>query len=174
MNSEGDNKIFKADSDLVAASGEKLIDSSKSYSTKSLNDLYERMTKSGQYSQEELDKVDAAKKEAQYALFKQIVSADNVKNNGASLNGAEAQIFQAAKTIYQVGSKYSKENDKVFEAYQGVEFKDMSDVLASDTASFAKNIKGATFNAERQADAIKNGDEYAQAKANAQRAQEKK
>ena len=61
-------------------------------------------------------------------------------------------------------------SDKVFEMYQGVdEFKDMGRLLAKDSGDFATNVKGATFNAERQAAAIKNSNEYAQAKADAQR-----
>ena len=160
---------YSAASDLVSSTGEKLIDSSKTYSTKALNDLYDRMTKSGRYSQDELDKVDAAKKEAQRIRFGQIVSATNVANDGKSLTGTAAQIYQGAKTIYQVGHKYSKDDDKVFAMYDGVEFADMSTTLAPDTKGFGTNIKGAAFDAERQADAIKNSNEYAQASANAQR-----
>ena len=161
--------VYQASADLVSSTGETLIDHNKKYSAKQLNDLYGRMAKSGRYSQQELDKVDSAKKQAQQLRFAQIVNATNVANDGKNLTGTAAQIYQGAKTIYQIGYKYRNDSDEVFKMYQGVDdFKDMGRLLAKDSGDFATNVKGAAFNAERQAAAIKSSNEYAQAKADAQ------
>lgn len=160
-----DNAITYTGPSVTDSRGNVLLQSGNSYSAKAANDILSRMKSSGQYSAAEIEAMEDAKKAIQKSRF------DDIRTRGASgttLHGTEAQIFQGAKSIYDIGKKYENDRDEVFK-----EFKHASSV---DDASInmGRDFKGASYNAERQADAIKNSSEYARAQANAKRADEKK
>lgn len=159
------NTAFNSDNDVkikgfgyTTKSGEVLVDSAKGYSTKGLNDLLDRMKNSGGYTQEDIDQVDTIKKAVQEERFKTII-ADGAA--GKELYGTESQIYTAAQSIFNIGKRYANEEDKVFEAFKGV------DSVDSSKLSMGKDFKGASFNAQRSAAEKKSSPEYAKAKVNA-------
>ena len=159
-----DKKITYSGPDVKDKNGNVLFKSGGSYSSKDANDILGRMKSSGQYSASEIEAMEEAKKKMQTARF------EDIRKRGADkekLTGTEAQIFQGQQTIHSIGKKYANDDDKVFEGFAGTEVNDKS-------LSMGKNFKGAAFNAERTADAMKNSSEYSTAKANAQRAEQKK
>ena len=107
-----------------------------------------------------------AKKAMQKAKFDDVRVRGHA--NPSSLHGTEAQIYAGASTIYNIGRAYANDDDRVFADFQHVT--DITDTSLSMGHSF----KGAGFDAGRQADAIKNSQDYARAKANAQRAEQNK
>lgn len=162
MNSDTD-KFYSFGSDFNASNGETLIRAGQNYSTKDMNDMLERMKSSGQYRQTEIESVDSMLKEVQKAKF------DSVRNtsNPDSLSGTESQIYAAADTIYKVGKKYANDSDQVFSSYGS------ATSVADPSLNMGRDFKGASFNASRSADKIKNSPKYKQAKANKNEAQKK-
>lgn len=160
-----DHDFTYAGPSVVDSHGNVLFQSGQSYSTKTANDILSRMKDSGQYTATEIEAMEDAKKAMQKTRF------DEIRTMGASgvkLHGTEDQIFQGAETVYKVGKKYQGDDDEVFKAYQH------ATSVADASISMGPDFKGATFKAERQADAIKNSAEYARAQANAKRADDKK
>lgn len=165
-------KVHRQGNNLNSSNGETLLVAGTQYSTKSLNDLYNRMVSSGRYSQADLDAVDSIKKEAQFELFKNVVmTKHNIDNDGKGLIDTQAQIFQAAKTIHQVGTKYGDDDDQIYKDYRGTSLESFINTV-TDKADFGTKVKGAAYAGGRQKETIKNSSEYAQASANAKRAQE--
>lgn len=162
MNSD-DNKFYSFGSDFKSSSGETLIKAGQNYSTKGMNDLLDRMKSSGQYTQSDIESVDGMLKEVQKAKF------DNVRSvsDPDTLSGTESQIFSGAQTIFEVGTKYANDDDKVFEQFKGI-------TSVSDTSlSMGKDFKGASFNAKRESEKIKNSAKYNKASADKSEAQKK-
>lgn len=160
-----DNKIRYAGPDVVDSNGNVLFQSGRNYSIKDAKDTLERMRQSGQYDESTLKSMENAHKSLQKARFDDIRARGH---NGQQLYGTEAQIYQGAQTIYEIGKKYSTDDDQVFAAYQNV------NNVADPNLSMGPDFKGAAYNADRQAEAIKSSAEYAQAKADAQRVEESK
>lgn len=157
-----DNSLTYSGPDVKDSKGNVLLASGSTTSTKKANDLLSRMKSSGQYSASEIEAMEEAKKKLQVAKFDAVRQASNPN----ALFGTEAQIYQAAETIYKIGKKYSGDADHVFINFAG------ASSVADASISMGADFKGASFNAERQADAIKNSQSYAQAKANAARAEQ--
>lgn len=160
-----DNKIRYAGPDVVDSNGNVLFQSGTNYSIKDAKDTLERMRQSGQYDESTLKSMEDAHKSLQKARFDDIRARGH---NGQQLYGTEAQIYQGAQTIYEIGKKYSTDDDQVFAAYQNV------NNVADPNLSMGPDFKGAAYNADRQVEAIKSSTEYAQAKADAQRVEESK
>lgn len=160
-----DNAFTYSGPSVVDSHGNILFESGQSYSTKAANDILTRMKNSGQYSATEIEAMEDARKAMQKARF------DDIRTRGASgaqLHGTEAQVFQGAETVYKVGKKYQNDADEVFKEFSHA-------VSVADTSiNMGRDFKGASYNAERQSDAIKNSAEYATAQANAKRADDKK
>lgn len=137
-----------------------------SYSAKDANDIVGRMKSSGQYNANQIKAAEEYSKAVQIDRFDTIRKTD--KNLAKNFKGTEAQIYQAAESIFYVGKKYADEDDEVFVHYKGV------DEMKDASLKMGRDFKGASFDADREADAIKNSIVYAQAQANAKRADDKK
>ena len=161
MNSD-DDKFHSFASDYTTASGEKLIDSTKTYSTKGMNDLLERMKNSGQYTQKEIEDIDTKLKEVQKAKFDKVRSTSDT----STLSTTESQIYSGAETIFDVGSKYANDGDGIFADFGGKSLDDPG-------LAMGKHFKGASYGAKREADKIKNSVSYRKSKADKNEAQKK-
>ena len=160
-----DNKFtYTGPSVVDSRTGQVLFASGTNYSVKGAKDILERMKTSGQYTATDIEAMEDAHKAMQNAKF------DDVRQRGAAgadLKGTEAQIFQAQKTIHTIGLKYANDKDEVFKDFAGT-------AVNSTSLNMGKHFKGATYNADRSAEALKSSAEYATAKANAQRAEQDK
>ena len=161
---------FSKDNDLTDRDGNIILKHDHSYSLKEMNDMISRVSSSADVDMR--DAVDEAKKQAQGIRFTEIRSIGSTKadrdrlvqwvNDPNNKDWTENDLvaYDAAHTIYEVAGKY--QNDAVFTNLKGKSF---------DSPSWGQ-YKGAAAGAGRKADQIKNSNEYAQAKANAQRAEQ--
>lgn len=156
LNSD-DEKLYSTSLNI---NGETIFDSSKSYSTKDANDILERMKSSGKYSAAEIEQVENIKKSWQKTRFNDI----RVRGaSGADLYGTEAQIFAGANTIFDIGKKYSRDDDHVFADFGS------ATSVADLSLEMGPHFKGVAYNAGRQAEVIKASPEYRSADADAKR-----
>lgn len=153
---------FNSGGNITSADGEVLIAGNSGYSTKELNDLYKRMEASGKYTQADLETIDKARKSAQASRF------EYVRTHKSQLGDpVEQQIYQNAEAIAQTAAKYDTDPDGVWSNWAGK-------TLDSPGLKLGPDFKGSSFSAGRQASAIKGSAEYANVKANAERAKDKK
>ena len=161
---------FNSNGDLTDRDNNVILRHDHEYSLKEMNDMISRVSSSNDADMR--DAVDEAKKQAQGIRFKQIRSVGSTKadrerlvqwvNDPNNKDWTENDLvaYDAAHTIFEVGTKY--QNDAVFKDLKGKKF---------DEPSWGQ-YKGAAAGSGRKADQIKNSNEYAQAKANAQRAEQ--
>ena len=158
FNSDG-NAFFNSSNGLTGyttSNGEMLVDATKSYSTKSLNDLLTRMKDSGNYSQSDIDAVDTIKKAAQSASYNRVRNT----SDPSSLTGTDHEIYESVSTIFSVGKKYANDDDAVFADYRTASNVSDSSLVLSSV------VKKAAYSAGREAEVIKSSDEYARNEAN--------
>ena len=169
-NDRGKSYTFNNAGDLTDREGNVILKHGHTYSLKDLNDTIGQVSS---YSDGDMkDAVNEAKKQAQDMRFKKIRSLGESKEARAHLvemvndasntewNENDLIAYDALHTIYDVGVKYKDE--AVFKDLSGRSFEDQD-------VSWGK-YKGAAAGAGRKAEQIKNGNDYIQAKANAQRA----
>ena len=169
-NDRGKSYTFNNAGDLTDREGNVILKHGHEYSLKDLNDTIGQVSS---YSDGDMkDAVNEAKKQAQDMRFKKIRSLGGSKEARARLvemvndasntewNENDLIAYDALHTIYDVGDKYKDE--AIFKDLSGRSFEDQS-------ISWGK-YKGAAAGAGRKAEQIKNGNDYIQAKANAQRA----
>ena len=172
--SKGFSYQFDSSGNLTDRSGNVILKNGQSYSLKAFNDMISRVSASSDVDMR--DAVDEAKKQAQGMRFNEIRSfgssdADRARlvamvNDASNKDWTENDLiaYDAARTIFNVGEKYSSE--AVFDNLRGKDFSDAS-------VSWGQ-YKGAASGAARKADQLKNSNEYAQAKSNAARAEQAK
>lgn len=126
------------------------------YSVKDINDVLKDMEHSGQYSAEELMNVRQQLKAAQKQRFGEIAIEGD---SGVKLGGTAGQVYQAANTIMDIGTRYS-DQVKGFNAFANVQGATLSQALGNGTLIMARDFKGGTFDAVRDADAREASREY--------------
>lgn len=169
----GDYKYTYAGADILDSRGNKVLESGKSYSLKDYKDIYNRVQSSGDNTL--IQSVDDAMKKAQGARLTELRSLSRSEIE-ARVSSTDARwkdwtnndlvAYDAAKTIYDVAQKYK---DESFFA----RFKDSAGAQMEFTdpnLDWGKVFKHEAGQAGKAAEQIKNSNEYAQAKANAQRA----
>lgn len=166
---KGYNYSFNTAGDLVDNTGNVVLKKDQDYSLKEFNDRIARFSSSSDGVMK--DALDEAKKQAQGRRFNEIraLSRDEVErrvNSAAYRDWTQNDLvaWEAAHTIYEVSQKYSDE--PFFTDFRGA-------TSFAASPGWGKYKFGAS-NAGRTGDQIKNSDAYAQAKANAQRAEEAK
>ena len=144
------------------ASGDTILTADTNYSLKDLKDAQARMKSSGRYTEDDLKKMEKIVKDAEVSRF------DYIRKHSGDLQTArERQIYQSTEQIMQTAAKHSKDEDGIWAAFDGQS-------IDSSTLSMGADFKGASYAAGAQAGVIKSSAEYATAKANAQRAEQKK
>ena len=164
-----DKYIDSVTGDIRDKDGNVILKIGKEMTLKDLNDISSRVQATG--DQRLITAVDEAKKYAQGErlafLLKYGTDRDKVValvkdgKNGWSSN--DLTVYDAAKTIYDVSQAYSTEP----------EFKDkFHDKAFDEKLQWGGDFKWSAGKAKDSANALKNSNEYAKAKANAQRAAE--
>ncbi len=144
------------------ANGETILEANKSYSVKDLKDAQARMKSSGRYSEADLKQMETIVKAAEKSRF------DYIRKHKNDLQTPrEQQLYQATEQIMQTAAKHARDDDGIWSSFDGKQIDD-------DTLSMGADFKGASYAAGAQAGVIKSSAEYATAKANAQRAEQKK
>ena len=178
------NKLTGAMEDIVDSNGNTLLKAGEKYSLKDYNDILNRVNASGDAKL--IEKVDSAKKAAQSARFDMLRTTYKkredleaaIASGVGDLTTNDLVVWESAKTIYDVASKYSSEPEfaRFTDGSGNVYDFDHSyvDSSGNSVSGWGYVYKHDAGQAGKTADQIKNSDKYAQAKANAQRAQEKK
>lgn len=165
---DNDGRVFKHFNHAITENGEILIDNSngKNYSIKDLKDLNDRVQASSKYSIQTKEKIAQAYKEAQADRVRTIVSV----NRDSLKNADDLSIYDSLKTISAVAHKYGKDGGKEFID------PDTGNLMNAATQDFSSTswgaFKQAAGAADRRSSQIKASDEYAQAKGNAERAEQ--
>ena len=176
----GDYKFAYSGADIKDTHGNTILRSGDMTSLKDLNDLGNFYSSDG-IAGKALDK---AKKSAQTARFNQIRSMErsdierHIKNGDAGWSTSDLAVYDAGHTVYEVASKYIDQPE--FSRFRGADGKvrDFHDTSTFYDADSGKDIQYLDFGyafkhdsgqAAKEADRVKNSNEYAQASANAQR-----
>ncbi len=167
----GDYKFNYSGADIKDRDGNVIVANGSQQSLKSLNDFLNFYSSDGIASKA----LDDAKKAAQGKRFAEIRGLSraqvqaNIDNGVAGWSTSDLNVYDAAKTMYDVARKYSDEPE--FSHLSGISF-DYTDPT-NPGSEWGKIWKHDAAAAGKSADQIKNSDEYARAKANAHRADEK-
>lgn len=186
----GDYKFKYDGPDIFDSNNKKILGKGEMKSLKDMNDLCNFYSSDGVAS----TALDKAKKAAQSNRFTQIrrMKREDIEKEikQGTMSTNDLVVYDSGKRIYDVATKYIDEPEfarfkdqttgKIF-AYNDdggkVSFKDMDAtgntiVVTKDALDFGAVFKHDAGQAGKSADQIKNSDEYAQASANAKRAQE--
>ncbi len=165
--SDGDYKFNYSGTDIVDQHGKTIIKHGDEMTLKRFQDLNNFYASDGVAK----DRLDDEMKKAQGDRFAQIRTMDRSK-----ISGTEAIVYDAAHTIWEVANKYSDQPE--FERFRDANghiyaFDDTSvDAKGKRNVDWGKTFKHDAGLAGKTANQIKNSNEYAQAKANAQRAEQ--
>ena len=136
--------------EIRGADGRLLFSSEKGFSVKDINDRLKDMENSGQYSANDLITVREILKGSQKLRFAEIAKEGD---SGVKLTGTAGQVYQAANTIVDIGTKYSSQVNG-FSAFANVKKgTTLSQALENGTLQMARDFKGGTYDAVRDADA---------------------
>ena len=166
----GDYKHTYTGETIKDARGNAVLEKGKQYSLKDYKDTFNRVQASGDNAL--IQSVDSAMKTAQDDRFREIRSLSrkqieaNIENGVAGWSTNDLVVYDSAKTMHDVATKYSSEPE--FRQLAGVTFNDQT------PKSWGKIWKHDAAQAGKTAEQIKNSDDYAKAKANAARAAEQK
>ena len=176
----GDARVAYNGADIVdSRTGQTLLRHGDVKSLKDYNDMLNRVNATGDDAL--IRAVDKAKKDAQGARFDEIrhLSREEVQRridtgvDGWSTN--DLIVYDSAHTIFDVATKYSSEREfSRFAAGNGQFDHDFVDSSGNPISAWGYVYKHDAAAAGGVADQIKNSNEYAQAKANAARAEQAK
>ena len=154
---------------FTASNGDIILESNATnhgrFSLKDIKDAQARMKSSGRYSQQDLERMDKLVKSVEKSRF------DYVRKSGGGDNletPRERQIYEGISQIMETANKHSGDADGVFRDFVG--HSNMEDTYFDGHMS--DMFKGSSFAAGAEAGQIKSSSKYAQAKANAQRAEQ--
>ena len=169
FDSNGDYKFAYAGADIKDSKGNVLLKKGAQTSLKDLNDMYNRVQYSGDDTL--IKAVDKAKKDAQGERFNDLRKegrekiVEHIQNKDAGWSTNDLIAYDSAMTIHKVAQKYSTEAE--FSHLAGTKFDDAS-------TKWGPDWKHDAGSAGTSAEQIKNSAEFATAKADAQRVDQKK